>query len=71
MTPFNPSWISAGLAVAGLVVNATWTAANLVMSAKIVRKIDSLKLWADARFVRKEQDDEPALMPVRRRAPHW
>lgn len=55
----NPQWITALLVAAGLGGQVLWTLVNLRIENRILDRIDGLKAWADARFVRRP--DVPIL----------
>ncbi|MGA3015968.1 MAG: hypothetical protein ABSF62_02530 [Bryobacteraceae bacterium] len=53
----NPQWIVALLGILGLAGSALWMVVNLRIENRLLERIDGLKDWADARFMR--QMDAP------------
>lgn len=64
----TPQWIMAGVAIAGLLGNATWTLVNLRIENKVLTHIDQLKEWADERFVRRGEPLASNFSSPRRQA---
>jgi hypothetical protein len=53
MDSLNPQWIIAGLSALGIISNAAWTLVNLRIENKLLKHIDGLKDWVDARYERR------------------
>lgn len=51
VSKMSPQWITALVAIAGLVGNACWSAINLRIENRMFKKVDELKEWAESRFV--------------------
>ena len=47
----NPTWIAPSLAVGVIVINALWSAANIVMDVKITRRFAAFQSWAERELV--------------------
>ena len=45
--------VEAILILLGMLLSAAWTAINLRIENRILQRIEDLKEWCDARFVRK------------------
>lgn len=51
----NPQWVSAAVAGIGLLGSLVWTLVNLRIENRLLKRVDTLKEWADERFIRKPE----------------